>query len=205
MAHLRVRGLQTFELCNTLEVPAIAETHTHLAESMTDPTPNSTKSPRLSESADQLDPEILRIIGNARFEHNVCLMARSRYGMGEFGRLFYLLGDLSRPVLSHYLDQIDEVREGHSECLRCSLKFMAFCRFFCGIQLPGRLAAYEREYDAKLWSFGKGRDFMCEVWEAIDKAKPVRSACMSPSARLRGLSLSVFPTEIRTFRGDFER
>ena len=172
---------------------------------MTYPIPNSAEDLSMPAPHSELDPEILRIIGNARFNHNVCVMARNRYGMGEFGRLFYLLGDLRRPLLSHYLDKIDEVREGHRDCPMCSLKFAAFCRFFCGIELPERLAAYEREYDAMLWSFGPGRDFMYEVWNAIDKARPVTSATMPPSARLRGLSLSVFPTEIRVFRGDFER
>jgi len=172
---------------------------------MTVPIPSSAESPSLCATHPQLDSEILRIIGNARFEHNVCLMARHRYGMHEFGRLFYLLRDLKPPLLSRYLNQIDEVREGHRGCLRCSLKFLAFCRFFSGIQLPDRLAAYEREYDAMLWSFGPGRDFMYEVREAIDRARPVTIASMPPSARLPGPSLSVFPTDIRVFRGDFER
>ena len=172
---------------------------------MTNPIPYAADSTTLPGPHSRQDSEILRIIGNARYEHNVCLMARGRYGMAEFGRLFYLLGDLGRAVLSGCLDQIDEAREGHRECLRCSLKFVAFCRFFCGILLPERLAAYEREYDAMLWSYGKGRDFMCEVWEAIEKARPVRSARTPPSARLRSLSLSVFPTDIRMFRGDFEK
>jgi hypothetical protein len=151
------------------------------------------------------DAEIARIIGNARFEHNVCLMARNQYGMGEFGRLFYLISDLDKRRLEEVLDFIDEVRDSHRLCLRCSLKFVAFCRFFCGIQLPRRLASYEDEYDRLLALFGPERDFMSEVWEAIDGARPVATPKPPPNSRLRSRSLEIFPTEIRVFRGDFER
>ena len=172
---------------------------------MTDLISNPAESHAVSEPEPGQHSEIMRIIGNARFEHNVCLMARTRYGMAEFGSLFYLLADLRDPLLHGYLDLVDEVREEHRLCLRCSLKFLAFCRFFCGIQLPRRLAAYEREYGRMVRKFGPGRDFMYEVWEAIDTAKPVRNTRPPPSSRLRNFPLAVFPTEIRFFRGDFER
>jgi hypothetical protein len=160
---------------------------------------------RPPRAAAALDTEIARIIGNARFEHNVCLMARNQYGMREFGRLFYLTSDLDKRRLEEVLDFIDEVRDSHRLCLRCSLKFVAFCRFFCGIQLPRRLASYEDEYDRLLALFGPGRDFMSEVWDAIDKAKPVATPKPPPNSRLRSRSLAIFPTEIRVFRGDFDR
>ena len=160
---------------------------------------------RATRAAAALDTEIARIIGNARFEHNVCLMARNQYGMREFGRLFYLASDLDKRRLEEVLDFIDEVRDSHRLCLRCSLKFVAFCRFFCGIQLPRRLASYEDEYDRLLALFGPGRDFMSEVWDAIDKAKPVATPKPPPNSRLRSRSLAIFPTEIRVFRGDFDR
>jgi hypothetical protein len=172
---------------------------------MTDTHLSCREKPRTSVPGPALHSEIVRIIGNARFEHNVCLMARGQYGMGEFGRLFYLLADLSNERLQEYLDLIDEVRKSHRACLRCSIKFLAFCRFFCGIQLPVRLAGYETEYAEQVERFGPGRDFMGEVREAIDRAKPVRFAAPPPSSRLRNLALKVFPTEIRVFRGDFER
>ncbi len=152
-----------------------------------------------------LDTEITRIIGNSRREHNTCLMARNQYGMGEFGRLFYLISDLDNRRLEEVLDFIDEVRASHRQCLRCSLKFVAFCRFFCGFQLRRRLPSYEDEYDHLLELFGPGRDFMCEVREAIDKAKPVATPNPPPNSRLRDRSLAIFPTEIRVFRGDFDR
>jgi hypothetical protein len=149
--------------------------------------------------------EITRIIGNARFEHNVCVMARKQYGMGEFGRLFYLMLGVNNRKLEELLDFIDEVRRSHRYCLPCSLKFLAFCRVFCGIQLPDRQAAYEREYYDRLEQYGPGRDFMDEVWEAIDKARPVAAPKPPPNSRLRNRSLMIFPTEIRVFRGDFEK
>lgn len=172
---------------------------------MPQPKPKPAQTRRAVRADAALDWEINRIIGNARFQHNVCLMARNQYGMGEFGRLFYLLSDIDAGRLEEVLDFVDEVRASHRLCLRCSLKFVAFCRFFCGTQLPRRLAAYEREYDEMLAQFGKGRDFMLEVREAIDKAKPVHPPMAPPSARLRSRSLAIFPTEIRMFRGDFER
>jgi hypothetical protein len=169
------------------------------------PAPARPLRPAPSAAVAERDLEIARIIGNARFKHNVCLMARNQYGMEEFGRLFYLMLDLDDRRLEESLDFIDEVRESHRLCLRCSLKFVAFCMFFCGTQLPGRLAAYEREYDYLLGLFGPGRDFMEEVREAIDKARPVIAPDPPPNSRLRGRSLAIFPTEIRVFRGDFER
>lgn len=172
---------------------------------MSKPHPNHSEFRAPSRAENLLGVEIERIIGNARFDHNVCLMARNRYGMSEFGRLFYLLADLEDSQLKRYLDLVDEVRAGHLPCLRCSLKFVAFCRFFCGIRLPRRLLCYEREFEALLRRFGPGRDFMSEVWEAIDGAKPAVVALPPPLSRLRHQRLRVFPTEIRFFRGDFER
>jgi hypothetical protein len=148
--------------------------------------------------------EILRIIGNARFDHNVCVMANNQYGMEEFGRLFYLLADLPDTKLMEYLDQIDLVRAGHRGCVRCSLKFLVFCQFFCGIQLPHRLEGYNREFDAMV-SKWPGRDFVEEVWKSIDSAKPSASERSLPLERLRRMRLRVFPTEIRVFRGDFDK
>ena len=159
----------------------------------------------VAQTDSALDTEITQIIGNARFKHNTCLMARNQYGMGEFGRLFYLLSDLDNRRLEGFLDFIDKVPDSHQQCLRCSLKFVAFCRFFCGIQLPRRLASYEDEYDQLLAMFGPGRDFMSEVWEAIDKARPVATPNPPPNSRLRERSLAIFPTEIRVFRSDFDR
>lgn len=170
---------------------------------------SSNSQPARSRSATQPDVatgnETARIIGNARVKHNACLMAHNQYGMGEFGRLFYLISDLDKRRLEGVLDSTDEVRESHRLCLRCSLKFVAFCRFFCGIQLPRRLASYEDEYDRLLALFGPGRDFMSEVRDAIDKAKPVATPKPPPNSRLRGRSLAIFPTDIRAFRGDFDR
>jgi len=159
----------------------------------------------VAQTDSTLDTEITRIIGNARFKHNTCLMARNQYGMAEFGGLFYLMSDLENRRLEGFLDFIDEVRDSHQQCLRCSLKFVAFCRFFCGIQLPRRLASYEDEYDQLLAMFGPGRDFMSEVWEAIDKARPVATPNPPPNSRLRNRPLTIFPTDIRVFRGDFDR
>jgi hypothetical protein len=88
---------------------------------------------------------------------------------------------------------------------RVCIKFVAFCRFFCGIQVPRRLASYEDEYDRLLALFGPGRDFMSEVWDAVDKAKPVTTRKPTPNSRLRSRCLAIFPTEIRVFRGDFDR
>jgi hypothetical protein len=152
-----------------------------------------------------LPAEVVRLIGNARSHHNVCVLARGRYGMAEFGRLFYLLADLDDERLGRCLDLVDEVRRTHAKCLRCTIKFVAFCRFYCGIQLPRRLEAYERRYDRLVDLFGRGRDFMGEVGQAIEEAKPEIHPNPPPGARLRHHALKVFPTEIRFFRGDFER
>jgi len=102
--------------------------------------------------------------------------------------------NLENRRLEEFLDFIDEVRESHRRCLRCSLKFVAFCRFFCGIQLPGRQDSYEREYDYLLEVFGPGRDFMSEVWEGIDKAKPVLAPDPPQNSRLRERSVEICPT-----------
>lgn len=152
-----------------------------------------------------LEAEISRIIGNARFNHHVCVMARNSHGMAEFGALFHLIQNLAKPLLEKYLDLIDEVRKTHRFCLRCSLKFTAFCCLFCGNQLPIRRALYDREYAALLALWGPGRDFMQEVRHAIRMAKPAADAATLPSARPVPFHLRVFPTEIRLFRGDLER
>jgi hypothetical protein len=161
---------------------------------MTESNPTLAPYRRLAPADAELDLEIARIIGNVRFKQDVCLMARNQRGLSEFGRLFYLMTNLDNRRLEEFLDFIDEVRESHRRCLRCSLKFVAFCRFFCGIQLPGRLAAYEREYDYLLGLFGPGRDFMSEVWEAIDKARPVLAPDPPENSRLRERSLESSPT-----------
>ncbi len=157
---------------------------------------NQTPAPsrRLAPADVELDLEIARVIGNARFKQDVCLMARNQLGLSEFGRLFYLMKNLDDRRLAESLDFIDEVRESHWRCLRCSLKFVAFCRFFCGNQLSGRLDAYEREYDYLLGLFGLGRDFMSEVWEAIDKARPVPAPDPHQNSRLRERSVEICPT-----------
>lgn len=204
-AAAQVRGLRTFLLCNPRGYPIPAKTHTHLTKIMMVPISSSDETFLLSGTGARLDSETLRIIGNARFEHNVCLMARGRYGMAEFGRLFYLLEQSDSSMLGRCLDRLDEVRVGHRACLRCSLKLAAFCIFFCGNRLLWRKAAYQREYDAMLWRFGQERDFMSEVRDAIAAARPAGSARMPTRARLRRLSLAVFPTEIRSFRGDFDK
>jgi hypothetical protein len=126
---------------------------------------SSNSQPARSRSATQPDVatgnETARIIGNPRVKHNACLMAHNQYGMGEFGRLFYLISDLDKRRLEGVFDSTDEVRESHRLCLRCSLKFVAFCRFFCGIQLPRRLASSGREYDRLPVLFGPGREIFC--------------------------------------------
>lgn len=132
----------------------------------------SSTSQCLAPTDSGMDLEIARIIGNARSKRNACLMARNQYGLREFGRLFYLMADLDKPRLEESLDFIDEVKQSHEHCIRCSLKFVAFCRIFCGNQLPQRQAAYESEYAEMLKRFGPGRDFMSEVWDVIDRARP---------------------------------
>ena len=167
----------------------------------------SKQTPQTAPPADR-DPahaEILRIIGNARAEHNVCTMARGRYGLREFGRLFYLLADVPNQRLGEYLDQIDAARSGH--CIKCSLKILAFCRFYCGNRMEQRLEKYIREYEVELEWFGteEERDFMDEVGYAIECAQPQPPAPPAPESKNSKLWQRVFPTDIRLFRGDFEK
>lgn len=172
---------------------------------MIEPDPKRAPSPHANQADLTRYTEITRIIGNARFEHNVCVMARRQYGMGEFGRLFHLMLGVNNRKLEEFLDFIDEVRRSHRYCLPCSLKFLAFCRVFCEPQFPDRLASYEREYYDRIEQYGPGRDFMDEVREAIDKARPEVAPKPPPNSRLRNRSLMIYPTEIRVFRGDFEK
>ena len=162
----------------------------------------SNQTPQTAPPADPAHTEILRIIGNARAEHNVCTMARGRYGLREFGRLFYLLADVTDQKLGEYLNRIDDARSGH--CIKCSLKMLAFCRFYCGSRLEQRLAKYRREYEAELSVFGPERDILDEVGYAIDCAKPQPPAPPPPESKMTRMRQRVFPTDIRQFRGDFE-
>jgi hypothetical protein len=161
--------------------------------------------PPPSES-DLAHTEILRIIGNARAEHNVCVMARGRYGLSEFGRLFYLLACVSNQKLGEYLDQIDAARSGH--CIKCSLKILAFCRFYCGDRMEQHLGKFTREYELELELFnsepGSERDFLDEVGYAIECAKPQTPATPAPESKGVKMWQRVFPTDIRLFRGDFD-
>ena len=156
-----------------------------------------------TEANPMLHLEIERIIGNARQQHNICVMARDRYGMAEFGRLFYLLKETDSPQLKRYLKLIDEVTESHGTCLRCTIKLVAFSRSFCGTLLPRRASAYGREYARLLDLFGEDRDFMAEVAAAIEAAKPPSGAPFTPDLKTTNPSLAIFPTDIRLFRGDF--
>jgi len=151
---------------------------------------------------EQTATEILRIIGNAGVEHNVCVMARGRYGLSEFGRLFYLLADVTTEKLGDYLDQIDAVRSGH--CIKCSLKILAFCRFYCGNRMEQQLRKFIREYELELEVFGPGRDFLDEVGYAIECAKPQPPATSSTESKHEKMRRRVFSTDIRLFRGDFD-
>ena len=126
----------------------------------------------MTNSPSILDTEIRRIIGNARQEHNRCVLARKRYGLEEFGRLYYLLEALPGEQLEAHLDFLDEVRATHDDCGPCSMKFIAFCRFYCGSKLPARLARYEKEYSELHRLLASPRDFMDEVQYAIDCQKP---------------------------------
>jgi len=151
---------------------------------------------------DPAHTEILRIIGNARAEHNVCVMARGRYGLREFGRLFYLLENVPNQKLGAYLDEVDAARSGH--CLKCSLKILAFCRFYCRNRLEQRRETYILEYEEELAVFGPGRDFFDEVAYAIKCSKPQPPPTPPPQTKKSRLRQRVFPTDIRQFRGDFE-
>jgi len=155
---------------------------------------------------DPAHPEILRIIGNASAADNVCVMARGRYGLSEFGRLFYLLAGVSNQKLGEYLDQIDAARSGH--CIKCSLKILAFCRFYCGDRMEQRLGKFIREYELELELFDlerdSERDFLDEVGYAIECAKPQTPATPAPESKGVKMWQRVFPTDIRLFRGDFD-
>lgn len=151
--------------------------------------------------------EALRVIGNARSEHHTCVMAGSRHGMAEFGALFHIVPELEYSALVHCLNLMDEVRAGHLRCLRCSLKFLAFCIFFCGSRIPLRRACYEYEYEKLIDRFGSGRDFFKEVDEAIRAAKPSMmrgQTRRSRQDRRDRMKSTVFPTDIRFFRGDLD-
>ncbi len=70
-----------------------------------------------------------------------------------------------------------------------------------------RLEKYIREYEVELEWFGteEERDFMDEVGYAIECAKPQPPAPPAPESKNSKLWQRVFPTDIRLFRGDFEK
>ena len=137
--------------------------------------------------------EITRLIYNARSDHNICVMSRDRHGMDDFATLARLFKDVSDEDLTYYLGEIDRVRATHNYCVICSLKFLAFCRYFSMDRLPKRYQADGMEYEMRVRTIDndkiRKRDILSEVRQAIGAART---------------EPAVFPTNIRAFRGDAE-
>ena len=120
-------------------------------------------------------------------------MSRDHHGMEDFAKLARLLKEVSDEDLSCYLGKIDRVRASHSYCEICSLKFLAFCRYFSMDRLPKRYRSDVMEYEMRLRKVDNEtllkRDILSEVRQAIGAARTEQA---------------VFPTNIRAFRGDAE-
>ena len=129
--------------------------------------------------------EILRLINNSNQKHKGCALARGRYGLEDYGRLAGLLSDVDPSRLAEYLDTIDEIRNGHAQCLPCSLKFLAFCLIYTANRLPERHSAYEQQYDTLYLRWPGDRDFLAEAHSATNTARQLPKKC---------------PTNIRWFR-----
>lgn len=135
----------------------------------------------------QSDNEIMRLIGNARSVHNICVMARNRAGMSDYGLLAHLLNNVSDAQLASYLNVIDEVRKSHFRCPICTLKIISFCEYYSQERLPSAHQKYFRLYEKWYKKLGRERNFRKEVHEAVLFAQPVPV---------------IFPTNVRFFRGD---
>ena len=111
--------------------------------------------------------------------------------MDDFSKLARLFKDVSDEDLTYYLGEIDRVRATHNYCIICSLKFLAFCRYFSAKRLPKRYQSDVIEYEKRLRTIDnekiRKRDILSEVRQAIGAART---------------EPAVFPTNIRAFRGD---
>ena len=124
------------------------------------------------EAPDPLHLTILMLINNSRQEHSPhCALARGRYGLHDYGRLSYLLPQVSLPWLHEYLLAIDVIRFTHRHCPICTLKFLAFCQLYTEGRLPESHAAYQREYLELLQQTDGSRDYLAEARSAIAKAR----------------------------------
>ena len=118
-----------------------------------------------------MEASILRLIRNSKREHSIrCALRSGGYGLADYGLLAHRLAGVPDTILGKYLDEVDGVRRSHLSCISCSLKFLAFCKFFSTPRLPQRNAEYQTEFQQLLREDRSGRDFMGEIQEVIQKA-----------------------------------
>jgi hypothetical protein len=93
-----------------------------------------------------LDDDTLRRIRNHARHHSAHPFKASNAGSSDFVVLISRFADFDREMLELALDEIDEVRATHSDCVSCSAKILAFCERFSRHLLAERHAAYCIEY-----------------------------------------------------------
>ncbi|TLD70598.1 hypothetical protein FEM03_12840 [Phragmitibacter flavus] len=110
--------------------------------------------------------DILRRIRNQRREHTPHPFKSGGAGLDDFVILHTLFNNVSDADLNLYLDEIDLVGLGHSDCISCSAKIAVFCEIFTRERLEDRNALYEKIYDDIVkCSQSTDRNFKEEVYQ----------------------------------------
>lgn len=117
-----------------------------------------------------LDDDTRRRINNHKREHFPHPFRSFGSGCSDFVVLFSRFCDFEDKKLGEALDLIDSMLAGHSDCLSCSAKILAFCEAFTLDRLPRRHAQYKTKYNE--WTAKAERNYRQEIEEMINSSRP---------------------------------
>jgi hypothetical protein len=115
------------------------------------------------------------LITNQRYEHVPHAFRAGHSGMQDFNQLVPILRQMPAEELESWMELIDQVAQGHGECLPCFAKITAY-RLLITQGIASQASRYEgyaslyTQILAKQGGEG-GRDFMEEVLDSMHSAK----------------------------------
>jgi hypothetical protein len=115
-----------------------------------------------------VDNDTRRRINNHNREHYPHPFKAFGSGCSDFVVLFSRFRNFDDRKLEEALDLIDSVLSGHTDCLSCSAKILAFCEAFTRDRLPQRHEQYKSKFNE--WTVGAERDYRREIEEMINSA-----------------------------------